>query len=386
MARPRSESSALVLIEEAFIMSSITMRVPIQPTGHCKKQVFPIVLLGMSGLGALAAQAAYASEPHTSVQATAVVAAVLNGASYGGDVSPGSWVAIFGTNLAPSTASAPSVPLTTKLNGVSVTVGGVPAPLLYVSATQINALVPFEVPVALAAIPVVVTTGAGASSPAYVQAASAATPGLFTLNGAGTGSVIAFNSSFQSVNTVGADPIVLYAAGLGPTNPPGSSTSGGASTEPLNRITQPLDVLVGDKPATVLFAGLAPGFPGIYQVDVQPNGAITDRVYLRSGGWQSNIAQIGMTAGANVSNVTSLIAGLYPPTSNLASSYGISPFLQPESFSVMAVVGVLNVQFDIAANAQPFDVVATSEAATAMIHFDTASGTYTDTLTVPTAA
>jgi len=52
----------------------------------------------------------------------------------------------------------------------------------------------------------------------------------------------------------------------------------------------------------------------------------------------------------------------------------------------MTVVGVLNVQFDIAANAQPFDVVATSEAATAMIHFDTASGTYTATLTVPTAA
>ena len=369
-------------------MSSFTLRVPMQPTGCRGKHFFPIVLLGMSGLGVLAAQGAHASEPYAGAEATGApaVSAVLNGASYGGDVSPGSWVAIYGSNLAPSTASAQSVPLGTQLNGVTVTVGGVSAPLLYVSATQINALVPFEVPVAVAPIPVVVTTGAGASSPAYVQVASAATPGLFTLNGSGTGGVIAFNSSFQFVNTIGTDPIVLYAAGLGPTNPPGSSTSGGASTEPFNRITQPLQVFLGDQPATVLFAGLAPGFPGIYQLNVQPNGASTDRVYLRSGGWQSNITQIGMTAGASVSNVTGLIAGLYPASANLPSSYETTPFIQPVSFSVMTVVGVLNVQFDIAANAQPFDVVATSEAATAMIHFDTASGTYTATLTVPTAA
>lgn len=353
--------------EEVFIMFSISPRVR-------------IVLLGVFALGVLAGGSAYA-------QTTApAVTAVLNGASYGGNVSPGSWVAIFGTNLAPSTATAPSVPLTTELNGVSVTVGGVAAPLLYVSATQINALVPFEVLVAMKAIPVVVTTSAGPSSPAYVQVYSASTPGLFTLNGAGTGNVIAFNSSFQSVSTIGSDPIVLYAAGLGPTNPPGSSINGGASTEPFNRITQPLQVFLGDQPATVLFAGLAPGFPGIYQVNVQPNGASTDRAYLRSGGWQSNITQIGMTAGANVSNVTGLIAGFYPATSNLPLTYGSSSFQGPVYSSVMPVVGVLNVKFDIAANAQPFDVVATSEAATAMIHFDTAKGTYTATLTVPSTA
>jgi uncharacterized protein (TIGR03437 family) len=72
------------------------------------------------------------------------VQAVLNGASYRENVAPGTWIAIFGTQLAPSTATASAVPLPTRLNGVSVTFGAIPAPLLFVSPGQINALVPFE--------------------------------------------------------------------------------------------------------------------------------------------------------------------------------------------------------------------------------------------------
>src|SRR5580658_10075632 len=67
-----------------------------------------------------------------------VVQAVLNGASYSGNIAPGTWVSIFGTELAPSTATASGVPLQTSLGGVSVTFNGMPAPLYYVSATQIN--------------------------------------------------------------------------------------------------------------------------------------------------------------------------------------------------------------------------------------------------------
>ena len=73
------------------------------------------------------------------------VSAVLNAASYSAVVAPGTWVAIFGTNLAPAPAGAQTVPLPTVLGGVSVTVGGVPAPLLYASATQVNALIPATV-------------------------------------------------------------------------------------------------------------------------------------------------------------------------------------------------------------------------------------------------
>src|SRR5689334_4361432 len=71
------------------------------------------------------------------------IAAVLNGASYSTSLAPGTWAAIFGSNLAGSTATAQSVPLPSKLGDVTVTVGGIAAPLLYVSAGQVNALIPY---------------------------------------------------------------------------------------------------------------------------------------------------------------------------------------------------------------------------------------------------
>jgi uncharacterized protein (TIGR03437 family) len=181
-----------------------------------------------SGGGSVSATA---SDTATVLGGAPLVSAILNGASYAGNLSPGTWMAIFGTNLAPSVASAQSVPLPTQLNGVSVTVGSatlayIPtasylAPLSYVSPTQINALIPFEVPITTFAMPVVVTSGSGASSPFYLQFVSAEAPSLFTQNGAGTGSALVFDSSFQPVTTVGQAPLILYAAGLGqPTRRP----------------------------------------------------------------------------------------------------------------------------------------------------------------------
>jgi len=92
----------------------------------------------------------------------------------------------------------------------------------------------------------------------------------------------------------------MYATGLGATNPAGSSSSGGASSPPLNLVQDPLTVYIGDTPATVGFAGLAPGFPGIYQLNVTPNGPLSDRIYLQSGGWQSNITSLATAPGGNV--------------------------------------------------------------------------------------
>jgi uncharacterized protein (TIGR03437 family) len=74
-----------------------------------------------------------------------VVSAVLNAASYDAVVSPGSWVAIFGNNFAAAPAAASTADrLPTTLGGVSVSVGRLPAAMLYVSPTQINVLIPSE--------------------------------------------------------------------------------------------------------------------------------------------------------------------------------------------------------------------------------------------------
>src|ERR1019366_3472426 len=91
------------------------------------------------------------------------IASVLNAASYSSNIAPGTWVAIFGTQLAPGAASATSVPYPASLNGVSVTFKGTAAPLAYVSPTQINAFYPFEA----RASGVTVTTPSGVATASF---------------------------------------------------------------------------------------------------------------------------------------------------------------------------------------------------------------------------
>src|SRR6202021_398460 len=118
-----------------------------------------------------------------------VVQAVVNGASYSGNIAPGTWVSIFGTGLSTAIVTAAGVPLQTTLGGVSVTFNGIAAPLSYVSPTQLIAVVPFEIqilptPSPPVTVPVVVTTSAGSSVPRIISL-SRESPGLFTENGAG---------------------------------------------------------------------------------------------------------------------------------------------------------------------------------------------------------
>src|SRR5580693_4463422 len=61
-----------------------------------------------------------------------VVQEVLNGISYRGNLAPGTWAAIFGSNLASVTTSVASLPLPTEIDGVSVTIGGIAAPLNFI--------------------------------------------------------------------------------------------------------------------------------------------------------------------------------------------------------------------------------------------------------------
>ena len=95
-------------------------------------------------------------------------------------ISPGSLISIFGSGLAAMTASAPSIPFPMSVADTSVTIGGVPAPVLFESPGQINVQVPWEVPVGLAAV--VVRTRGASSAPASITVQSAA-PGLFTDSG-----------------------------------------------------------------------------------------------------------------------------------------------------------------------------------------------------------
>ena len=324
-----------------------------------------------------------------SLHAQPVIGGILNGASYSGNIAPGSWASLFGSGLAAATASAPSLPLPRTLGGVTVTVSGIAAPLNYVSPTQINFIVPFEVsapPAGGAAVATVKVTGPGGTSAAFNMLLSRDAPGIFTRNMSGTGSALIFDAGFHPLNTVGSDAVIFYATGLGPTSPPGSSDSGGSPTEPLNRAVDNVQVFIGDVQADLIFAGLAPGFPGIYQVNVVPNGPMSDRVYIRVGSWQSNMTNVGIQAGSNVANVSGSIEGLYPSTLTMAAPYYVFPLSQPVPATAMLAAGAYSVSFDILPGAKPFDVVAVSEGGRAVIAFNPAAGTYQATSSVPSLA
>ena len=127
--------------------------------------------------------------------AAPVIAAVTNAASFAADaISPGSLVSLFGSHLAPVTWSAGSTPLPLSLVDTSVTVNGVVAPLLFVSANQINVQVPYEVPAGSATV---VVRSEGLSSAPFTIAVLHAFPGLFS-NGQGLAAAINDDGSANS--------------------------------------------------------------------------------------------------------------------------------------------------------------------------------------------
>jgi uncharacterized protein (TIGR03437 family) len=212
---------------------------------------------------------------------------VLNGASFdktGQPIPPGALVSIFGTNLAAASASADSVPLSTTLSNVSVTFNGIAAPLKDVvhsttSGDQINAQVPFEVQPSGTA-QVIVTRNGVSSAPLPVTMGLAA-PGIFTFPG-GVGQAVAYGNSdgviaaptnaglpFPSRPAKIGDPttLVILCTGLGPVNPP-VQTGNNVTDGQLHQATTPLQVLVGNVPAQVVFAGMTPQFVGVYQINI----------------------------------------------------------------------------------------------------------------------
>jgi uncharacterized protein (TIGR03437 family) len=184
--------------------------------------------------------------------------------------SPGALISIFGTSLSAATTTAPSLPLQTTLGGSSVIIDGVPAPLLYVSPLQINAQVPYEL--AGGVLTLTVRNAAGDSTP-IVFVVQPAFPGIFTFDASGTGpGAILHNSTGLPVTD--QDPIMpgefvqIFTTGLGRVSP-GVPSGLPAGSQPPSMTDLPVTVTVNGVPAAVPFAGLAPGFAGLYQVNAQ---------------------------------------------------------------------------------------------------------------------
>jgi len=319
-----------------------------------------LVTLFVFGAGVLPAQ-------------TPVVQAVVSAANYSPLYASGSWVAIFGTDLAPAESVVTTLPLPMEVGGVSVSLQGIakqtyPLPLRYVASGQINALIPPDLASGSYGLTVKTPAGVSAEFATYV---SKLAPAIYTRDASGFGPALVFDVNFRAVTEIGSDPIVLYASGLGPTNPPGT-VDGGNTSEPFNRLTVPPFVDIGGAAAQVLFAGLAPGLPGVYQLNVIPAAGSSAANSLSING--SEVATLPIAVGANTKNVSGKITAVYPASTTMLQ---YSAELQAASFTAA---------FDIAPNAQPFYAVAACGGAAMRIAFNPGAGTWQATSNMPVSA
>ncbi|MGD0437302.1 MAG: choice-of-anchor tandem repeat GloVer-containing protein [Bryobacteraceae bacterium] len=224
--------------------------------------------------------------PPSNVPAIATTGGVLNGASFQPAIGADSWITIKGSNLAPLTDNWNNAivngVLPASLDGVRVMMGDQPAYIEYVSSTQINALAPN---VAAGTFPVTVTTSIGTSQAVMVDVA-AVQPAFFQWGNYVVAtrqdfSLAVKNGTFPATTTVPAAPgevIILWGTGFGPTSPSAPEGVEAPATATYNTATA-VTVTVGNQPAKVYGAALAPGYAGLYQVAIEIPGALTNGDY-----------------------------------------------------------------------------------------------------------
>jgi len=225
---------------------------------------------------------------------------LANGASLlPGPLAPGEIFSIFGQGIGPTVAVTGTFDevgtLSTTLADVQVLfigtpVSATPAPLYYVQANQINAQVPYQMAGQASAQLQVVYQGV---TLAVMQVSiAAANPALFTLN-YGTGNAVVVNQDGSINSNQHPAPrgsiVVLYATGEGQTSPAGVTGQAAAAPFPVPVLS--VSLTMAGIPANILFAGEAPGFVGLLQINAQvPSGFVPTGdlpVVLTVGPYQS---------------------------------------------------------------------------------------------------
>ena len=231
-----------------------------------------------------------------------VVAAVTNAASYSTSVAPGQMVIVWGTGMGPATLAGLALDsnglVSNAVAGVRVLFDGVPAPIVYVSATQIAVVTPYFGTIN-ATTHVQVEYQGVRSDPLTVPVA-ATSPGLFTANATGTGQGAILNQDNVTHNSAQAPAprgsvVILWGTGEGVTDPPG--VDGRLAVGVLPAPLAPVSVTIGGLPATVQYAGAAPGLmPGVFQINaqvpqgVQPGNSVPVVVKIGSATTQAGVS------------------------------------------------------------------------------------------------
>jgi uncharacterized protein (TIGR03437 family) len=204
--------------------------------------------------------------------------------------APGAIASIYGSGLAAGSATANSFPLPHILAGASVTVNGVGAPVYFASPSQINFQIPFEAVPGAASI-VVSVNGALAGSVKVPLFSSA--PGIFLEPDSSAAAVNEDGSVNSADHPASAGSFVsVFMTGAGPLSSPVASGVA-APAVPLATVAG-VTARIGGASAMVTFAGLAPGFAGLYQINLEipalPAGTYDIEIFVNGSG--SNTAPI----------------------------------------------------------------------------------------------
>jgi len=235
--------------------------------------------------------------------------AIFNAASFapagvpGGSIAQGSMLSIFGTNLGPAKGvPASSFPLQTSLSGVSLTFteGGQSVNLipLYVSAGQINAIMPSNAGIGLGSLQVTYNNLKSNFSPMQVVASSF---GIFAVGGSGMGPgavhnfVTQANQPLNSLQTTAApgDTVTIYGTGLGPITAPDNVAP------PAGSLPVTVEAWVGGQTASVAYSGRSPCCSGLDQIVLNipknvPQGCWVPIYFRTAGAVTSNAVTVAI--------------------------------------------------------------------------------------------
>jgi uncharacterized protein (TIGR03437 family) len=226
---------------------------------------------------------------------------VVNAGSFApftAQVSPGEFLTLYGSGLAPTTATA-SLPLPNTLNGVQVLINGMSAPISYISPTQISVVVPYlTIPNEVAQIEVI---NNNSSSNLVTVFTGSSSVGAFTNNpvgGIGYAAALHPDNSVVSADSPAqiGETVALYLEGMGVVNLPVADGTP-APSNPLSITTATPIIFLLDSAGhyvqcNIDYSGLAPGFAGLYQINFTvPAGLVSGNAYLEIVGVDSDAFQ-----------------------------------------------------------------------------------------------
>ncbi len=233
---------------------------------------------------------------------------IVNTASYSpftSGVSPGDFVILYGSNLGPATLQgASTLPLPTKLDNIQVMVNSVPAPISYVRSDQVAVIVPFETTQSIAQFQVI---NNGQASNVVTEWVNLTTPGVFTQDESGSGYAAALHADGSLVTpdspAQAGETVAVYMSGLG-TVFPAISDGVGAPSSPHSTTSNTFTADISGTAANIAFQGLAPGYAGLYQVNIEiPSGLTSGDNSVDISGPDSYASEAFISVGDPASTV-----------------------------------------------------------------------------------